>query len=926
MQKITALLALFLFFSAQSFAQTKGQISGGLTDTSGKKAIAYATITVFNAKDTTIITYRLSDDNGKFKVPGLPLQTPLRVVITASGYDVFRKEFTLTADMAQLQLDTLQLHTRVTELDEVLVIAERPPVVFRKDTIEFNASAFKTLPTALVEDLLKKFPGIEVDKEGNITSNGKRVNKMMVEGKEFFGTDPKIASKNLPANIIDKVQVTSDKEEMKRNPDLTVDEAGVVINLTLKKAIKQGWFGKLYAGAGTQDRFETGGIVNLFRDTLQVSLLGYANNLNRTGFSISDVMSIGGFSRNNINSVMISSDGGFALNDISFGGTGQGIQRSSGAGINMNTIISKKATLSLQYFYGQNNASLGQSVNTKQFFHDTTITTISATNATNDDYSHNLSGYLKYKIDSLSTIEYRPSFSLTKKKKNSLSNINSFSNFEDQLNESDNIQQSSASGFSMAHNINYDRSFKKKGRTLYASISMQMDNNDADQFNNIENVFYKAGTTSALDQLRQQDQQNLNANLFVSFNEPVSKDLSFRFSETASLFDNKDYIDTYEYDPATGEYIIPDEDLINGLKRSGLRTNTSAGLRYKYKKFSITPGLALKSLSIDNRFRKEPAIKQSFVYLLPALSVGFGTWNVSYNVNVNEPSVTDLQPVVNNTNSLYLQLGNPSLKPTIAHTIYLNSYVFDAKNALNYNFNLNSSFNRNAIIRERTVDADGVQVTRPVNVNGVWRTSLNGSIRKQYKFNQKWKFSAGLNGGAGYGEGILLVNNNRSKSNNINFSSGVNWSFNWDDKIELTQRYTPSWSKSSYESKVYTDLEVWRHSASSELVVRMPKHWVWESSWEYSYNPQVAPGIQKSILRWNAAVNFLFLKNDKGQFKLSVYDLLNQNTSVYRTVAENYIRDTETTILKRYVLLTFTYNIRNFAGKVGGSRNNFIMF
>ncbi len=210
-------------------------------------------------------------------------------------------------------------------------------------------------------------------------------------------------------------------------------------------------------------------------------------------------------------------------------------------------------------------------------------------------------------------------------------------------------------------------------------------------------------------------------------------------------------------------------------------------------------------------------------------------------------------------------------------------------------------------------------------MNGIWNSGLSGSIRKQYKFSQKWKFSLGAFLSVNYNKGLVLLNDRKSDINTVGLNPNVNWSFNWDDKVEINQRYGPSWNKSTYENNLYPSLSVWRHNASSELVVRLPKHWVWESNITYTYNPQVAPGIQKSVWLWNAGVNYLFMKDDRAQVKLSVYDLLNQNTSVSRTVRENYVQDMETIILQRYFLLTFTYNIRNLGGKVGGS-NRLLIF
>jgi len=924
MRKLVVLSFLFLSSYITAIAQ-KGQVAGSLTDSTGKKPVPYATVTVFEAADTSIVTYRLSDDQGKFKVPGLPIDRPLRVVITATGYEVWRKEFTLHADSAQLNLGQLRMNIQLKELDEVLVIAERPPVVFRKDTIEFNANAFKTLPSALVEDLLRKFPGVEVDASGNITVNGRKANRMLVDSKEFFGTDPKVASRNLPANIIDRVQITDDKEQMDRNPDLPLSETGVVINLKLKKSIKKGMFGKLYAGAGTDSRYETGGILNMFRDTLQVSLLGFTNNINRTAFSIDDVMRIGGFSRMGINSMSISSDGGFSFNDINFGGMGQGISKALGAGVNANTVFKGGSTMSLQYFYGQNNNHVGQKTNIDQFFGDTTLNIFTNAMGTTRDYSHRISGSLKWIIDSLSDLTFRPSLLLTDSRSDRTQASVSGSNFEPQLNESNNQQRAKIDATSYSQELGYSRRFKKKGRTLFANLNLNLANNDGNQYNEVENVFYKIPSTTILNQLRNQDQVTNSGRLFISYSEPLSKLLTLNIYESVEMFKNKETITTYDFDTQTGDYTNVNQDFTNSIDRSGIRAYTTVGLNARIKQLSITPQLSFRILNIRNRFMKDNPIDQNFTNLFPSLVVRFRSFSINYNMQLSEPNATDLQPVTNNTNPLYITLGNPALKPAIAHSFSINSFKYIVKTGLNYNIGINSQIQRNSIVRARLIDENGVQTSLPVNVNGVWRSTFSASIRKQYKFSQQWKFSLGANFYTTLNNTQLILNDRQTAVRNWSVNPGANWSFNWADKIELNQRYSPSWTKNTYEDKLYPGVSVWRHTASTEFVVRLPKHWVWESSINYVYNPQVAPGIQKSVWLWNAGVNYLFLKDDRGQVKLSVYDLLDQNTSVFRTVRENYVQDQETIILQRYFLLTFTYNIRNFGAKVGGS-NRLLIF
>lgn len=924
MKKLILLALLTTLFSA-AYSQ-KGVVSGMLTDSSGKKPVAYATVTVFEAKDTSIVTYRLSDDQGKFRVPSLPLNQPLRAVITATGLEVIRKEFTLTTDSSQLDWGRLAMQPHTVELDEILLVAERPPVVYRNDTIEFNANAFKTLPSALVEDLLKKFPGVDVDAAGNISVNGRRANRILVDSREFFGSDPKVASRNLPANIIDKVQVTDDKEQLDRDPNINPAELGVVINLKLKRAIRKGWFGKVYGGVGTDNRFETGGIINMFRDTLQVSLLGYTNNLNRTAFSIDEVMRIGGFGRNNLNSVAFNSNGSFALNDIDFGGMSEGITRSSAVGVNANTLFGKKVQLSLQYFYGHNNTDIGTRSNIDQFFDDTIQTTTNNTRSNNFNRSHKFSSFLSWKMDSFTTLVWRPSFQLSDGETNTTTEILNRNNVDGQLNDSRNLSTTGRNGRTFSQELYVTRNFRKKGRSLYFYLGNTVMRADQDQLNDAVNNFYKVPGTTTLDQLRDLEQADDRHRFYARYTEPLSKTTTLTVMETVEWFRNKENIATYDFDPVSQEYVLLNEDFTSGVTRKGLRTNTNVNLQVKKGKWTFQPGVMLRSLNFKNEFANIDNINQDFFYVTPTLMIRKGILEFSYYVNITEPQASDLQPVANNSNPLYLVLGNPDLRPGLSHGFSLNAYKYNTKNSSMFSVYANGSVTDNAIIRARTLDEDGVQTTRPVNADGIWSMNGNLSYRKEHKFSSSFKFTHSYSGNVQFQRQFVLLNNERTRSDFWTLRPSVNLSLNWKDKIEWSQRYNPTWNKSRYEDPAFPSLKVWRHLLSSELTLRMPKKIVWENTVNYVHNPQVAPGIRKSITTWNAGVSYLFLKEDKAQVKFSVYDLLNQATSVSRTVRENYIQDMQTTILQRYYLLTFTYNIRNFGAQKVGTRSRILMF
>lgn len=925
MRKTNVIIIISLLFCARSYSQ--GTVKGKLVDTSTKHGLSLATVTVFKAKDTSIVTYRLSDPEGNFRVPGLPVNIPLRAVITSSGYKVFRREFVLESNGQQLDWGTIAMRTDTSELDAVLVLAERPPVSVKKDTIEFNASAFKTLPTALVEDLLKKLPGVEVDQDGNIRINGRTVNRIMVDGKDFFGGDPKIATRNLPANLIDKVQVVDDKEQLDRNPDITKAELGQVINLKLKKAIKQGWFGKAYAGAGSGARthYESGGIVNSFRDTLQVSMLAYSNNLNKAGFGFQDLEKLGGFGRSGYNSMSVWSDGGIAINGISLGATGQGIQRSTGAGINLSHDPNKNLKLNFQYFFGHINSDFESVTRAQQSFNDTVLSTNSNTKDINDDYNHRFGLRLTWKPDSVSSVTFRPSFTIRNYESNRTYNASSFSNYEPLLNETDNRQNVITKELGYSHELTYNRSFRKKGRNIFFATNFNSNASDNDQTNVVQSIFYNGqSSTSDLNQLRRRDYNNLLLDGQFTYNEPVSKSLSLRISNTLSYFKDDDAFVTFDWDPIAGKYNVINNSLTNGLVREGIRNTAGLSLNQKWKKLTVSPGIQGQWLNIDNLYQKTGTIRQNFFYILPTLSINYGSFNFGYRVNVREPSASDLRPVIDNTNPLYQNLGNPNLVPMRSHNINLGFYKYDPKKQMSYNVYTNFSIDDDAVVRERTVDQKGVQVTRPINVDGVWRGNGSIFLSKQYKLINNWMFSLRPNIGFGYTRNFVIVNGNRSGLKSWNSYSGVNFAFNWKDIIELNQRYSINYNENTYESNAYRNTSVATHYSTTEVVVRTPKNWVWESSLDYRYNPQVSPGISKNILRWHAGINYLFLKDQKGQLKLYAYDLLRQNTNAYRSIYENYVSDTETRTLTRYILLTFTYNIRDFkGGKVGGRQSMF---
>ncbi|KQB99380.1 outer membrane beta-barrel protein [Pedobacter sp. Hv1] len=927
MKKILFLFALVLT-SNFLFAQ-KGSVTGVLMDsTDHKLTLNFATISIFKGADTVLTTYKLSDDKGVFKINNLDFGVKYRLVVNAWMYGVLRKEVILNASEPNVNLGNVFLSPKSNTLNEIVVLSERPPVIVRKDTIEFNAESFKTLPTAVVEDLLKKLPGVAIASDGSIQVNGKTVSKILVEGKEFFGGDQQIATKNLPANIIDKIQVSDDKEAKRNDPDLLASNTPQVINLKLKKAIKQGAFGKIFAGGGPNERYETGAIMSFFRDTTQVSLLAYSNNINRPGFGINDVMRIGGFQRMGVNSIMVNSDGGFELNGMGFGGTTGGIQQSSGAGANFNTLTKKGIKLNGRYFFGQSNTTIEQLLDIDQTIKNGRLLTATNSNQLNKNYNHVFGAKAEIKLDSLTTLTIEPSVNL-----NIVRNANVLlsqnRNASNQL-LSDGVNNIRNQGDNTSFLIigNLWKDFKKAGRSFNASFNVSKKNNFGNNYNASTTNFYDPVSIDIKDQLRDNDVRNFNTFLNFNYNEPISKKLSLTLASSGNYIDNENALATFYRDPLSQAYDIAVPDFTQTVAQSGIKTNNRASLKWKITKdLNIQPGFVFNTIDLKNSFNssKYPDFEQNFKFMAPMLTIRYKDLSINYSPSFREPDVNYVQPIANNTNPLFIQNGNSNLKPAKTHQIGFNLYKYDTKNSLNYNANLYGNVDYDGIIMARTIDnKTGVQTSTPINADGIYRFNANFSITKEFK-NTKRQLSIGTGFWSNYTRNIVQVDGERSYAYILGFNPRANIRLNLNDKFELSESYNLGINSSKYDSPIYKDINYLTHNSETELIVRWPKKMVWETTYRILYNTQTVAGANNNIKIWNAALTLLFMKNDRAQLKFAVNDILNTNTRRNIYINENSIRDARTSNLGRHGLVTLTYNIQNFGGKVGG-KDTFFRF
>lgn len=915
-------ILFIIFFLSVLFTKvlSQGSLKGRIIDSISQKPLIFATITILKKADTTLVTYRLSDPDGNFKVSGLPLHTPLYALISFTGFNVYRKDLTLIAN-SPLNLDSIVLQPLSKSLDSVFVIAEQPPVRVYKDTIEFNASSFKTLPTALVEDLLRKLPGVEVDRSGNILVNGKSVNRILVDGKFFFGNDPKMATRNLPANIIDKVQVTEDKEQRDRSISGNRNEIGSIINLTLKKGIKKGWFGKSYGGYGTNDRYETGGIANLYRDTLQLSLLAYSNNINRGGFDVQDVVSLGGFERSGINSLnIVNKNGtkGFSLNGISFGGLDEGTSRSSGAGFNLNHAPDKRFTFYGQYFYGNNRNKIDVLNQTSQFIQDTNVITRTAINTIRNVATHSFTAGTNYIPSDYTNLSFRAGGIYNPIGSNAISSILVNNSQLGLLSESSGTTGTNQFNGSYSHELFITKKFRhKEGRIINLRQSLSYENTLQRTTTEALNRYFYQTDTLLFEQLRRQNIPTLTAANSLNLSEPLSAKWLLRFNNSFQYYKERQQIATFEKNETTSQYNILNSNQSSEFTKRQQRY--ASDLIFMYTSGSLRIGAGLGGLwqNFDNSFKvitPSPITFHSFNWI-PNFSVFYKALSLEYTKSVVTPLISYLLPVPDNTNPFYVLYGNPYLKPGEHHSLNAGFFKVYPANNMNINFSLTATRIYNDIILSRIVATNGVQSLYPQNADGTLQFNGRLNASKNFKNNHDFTFSIRFSPYLNYDRRKVIVNSNNSIATNLEIGPKFYLGFNWNDVLEFRPTYGVSIYKAFYNVPILNDLNVVTQTLETDLLVHGLKKMIWQSNLSFRYNNEVAPGLPNRNLLWNVALSIPLLKDEKGRLQLTVYDILAQNNNFYRYTTENMIVDRNINVLQRYGLLTFTYSFQNIGGE-----------
>jgi len=583
MKKALPLLICLISISGFAFGQNiSGSVKGKLVDTAAKQALTDATVSVISMLDSSLVSYTLSTKQGAFEIRDLDTGN-YRIIISFQGYQTFNKRFSITPVSRLADLGEIRMEKEYKALGEV-VVTDDAPIKIKNDTVEFKSNAFKTKPNATVEDLLKKVPGMQVDKEGTVKAQGEQVQKVYVDGKEFFGTDPKLATKNLTADMVESVQVFDDMSDQAKFTKIDDGSRQKAINIKLKKDKKKGYFGRVLVGAGTDSRYETNLSLNHFNGDEQLSLLANSNNINKQGFSFSDIVTaMGGFQNTGGGGNMKGFDPGALKGTLTAGGglsglfgnnSSGGISRSFAAGVNYNNYVAPKLKVGSNYFFSTTKNKTEKDIFRQTFFQNDSTTELTErylSNSTNQNHRFNIR--MEWQIDSMNSLLYTPSLTLQHSETNSDDTTTTYSllssmkylsvaGFTQNTGERD--------GVSLNNNFLFRHRFKKIGRTITAGWSNNYNHSDGNGFYISSNIFYNPDSSveRTLNQDRNSQQKTYTHNNVVSasYTEPIGKDklleVNYAYTNNKNTSDKK----TYDYDAGSGKYNVLNLPLTNYFK------------------------------------------------------------------------------------------------------------------------------------------------------------------------------------------------------------------------------------------------------------------------------------------------------------------------------------------------------------------------
>jgi hypothetical protein len=940
MKSIAVFLPLLLFFQL-SYAQ-KYEVRGTIKDTINGPLIA-ATVMLLDA-DSIMIEYTQTDNNGEFEFKSI---TQKNCIIKTSylGY------FPLTINVSpegknKIDLGTLMMYEIAKELMEIVIKEAKAPLKLRGDTVEYDASQFKVPQGSTLEDLLKRLPGIEISQDGALQSDGKDVSKLTVDGKTFFSEDPKFAIKNLPAEGVSKVQVFDKKNEEAILTGKSTASQEKTMNIELKEEFKNGGFGKLTAGGGSDSRGELKGNYNKFDKKNQFSFVGVANNTGRNGLSWDDYQDfMGSNSWDDNGEYDYGFGGGFIryfygggssglenkVSDAFFSGNSGGFPTNIIGGINYN-YDHKKNKFAGRYFFqntGNERTTFSDSRSfLSGFFLDNNRTDIQDKSSIN----HRAETKYQYDIDSFLTAIITADVAIVNTETGQSGNTSIKRDGELITSRSNYDNTSDLSGRLLNTSLLLRKKFRKAGRAFGINGSYLKTDIAEDQKRFSDNVFFSSiGVQDSTLNLRQFNDDHLDKYVIKAnaiFSEPLSKKLFWKIFYNLSSR-NENGFRTVNDQNQTDLRLVQNNALSRIYENSIINQRTGTSMTFSHKGLNFTGGVAYQTFDLDGNYQSPDAalfkgrVDNNFYQWLPYAefsgSLTRNTWlNLDYGITASEPTIENLLPVVDFSNPLFITEGNPDLVPTLNHRVGMWFNHSWPANAIRITINNFYTYFEDQIIQQQTVDQNLVTRSKPINYTG--GKQFNNYVSVNFPIIRN-KIKMGTSLGRSGSQSFAFVNSILNNTYTVRWSPGANIDINPTQKTAIYLRANLSFSSTEYDINTTQNQNIINQNYSFDINTNFAKGWFWNSTLRHSIFKNERFGIEQNIPIINLSVYRQFLKGNKGELRLSLYDALNKNIQISQSTSVSRVFDSRTPSLARYLMLSFSYNIKGMKSTV--TKNEF---
>lgn len=910
MKRFSVGVVLMLLCTLSIFAQNKViSVSGRIVESDSNEPAAQATVQLLALPDSAYAAGIASNEKGWFTLPKVKAGKYLLKI----SYIGFRTKFVpvqLANNVPAKKVGTITLEPDAVMLGEAVITAEAPPVTVKADTTEYSAAAYPVPQGSMLEDLVKKIPGAEVDEDGKITINGKEIKKIMVDGKEFFSDDPKVSMKNLPANMIEKVKAYDKKSDMARITGIDDGEEEAVLDLTVKKGMKKGWIGNLIAGYGSKDRYEGGAMISRFKDDASLTILGSANNTNNKGFS-------------------------------EFGDAGQGMGGNAGAGITTAQSLgvnfakdTKKLQVGGNVQYGHSNNDARRTTSSETFLGETSSFSQSNNFSNRNRHDFRVDFRLEWRPDTLTTIIFRPNGSYSQTESDNTSWSKTENNSHAPVNEKDASSSSKSHNYSFNGSLMAFRRLNSKGRNLALRARFGYSDNESDSYSFSETTFYGVDSTSNISRYTDRTGDSRNWSISASYTEPVFKNhflqLRYEFAHRKQLSQSLVYdsINKYPYP----QYIERgyDNDLSTRVENFYDTHTADVSVRGIYTKMmysvgvGLTPQSSLSKTTIGPNYKKNLP-EQNVLNWAPSVMFRymFNKQHVlmfRYRGRSNTPNIQDLQEVIDITDPMNLRYGNPNLKPSFNNDFSLFYRRFIPESMRSYSANLFYTNTLNSVANRMTYDPQtGARIYKKENVNGIWQARGYFSFNTPLK-NKKFTLSSNTN--ARYSDAVSYTSVGNAKKSDQELSTTHN--------LGLGERFTGSYRSEAFDVSLSasanynlvrnskqenSNRETFDYYVGGNTNVNLP----WEVSISTDINCRFkngyTGGLNNNEVMWNAQISKNFLKNNSGTLRFKIYDILKQQSSLSRSISETMMSDTEYNTLGSYFMVHFVYRFNTLGGK-----------